>query len=322
MKSQSLATALGFISTAAAAKLHSPAPVVVDSPVGYGAGVTGGAGGNITTVTTCADLIAATNKELTTARIVYIDGLLDNCGYVSVGSNISIFGKGAKSGITNSGFHVRKATNVILQNLALGPAPPKFDIVTLEESTKIWIDHNTFISHGLSVDKDDYDGLLDITHASDAITVSWNTFTGHWKGSLVGHSDNNGAQDTGKLHITYHHNLFDKVNSRLPSVRFGSVHVFNQHVTGTNTSAVHARMGAQIYVENSVFHDTKLAMVTDIDSDAPGSICDVGNLLTGNSTIEITQTCNLTIPYPYTAEPVTAVVESLAAGAGAGKVSP
>ncbi|KAL2075887.1 hypothetical protein VTL71DRAFT_830 [Oculimacula yallundae] len=296
MKSQILLSALGLISSTTAI----PSPIsarVAGSPVGYGAG-------------------------LTTARIVYIDGLLSDCGIVDVGSNVSIFGKGTKSGVTNSGFRVRKGTNVIFQNLALGPAPPKGDILAIDESTKIWVDHNTFISHGLTGGKDDYDGLLDISHAADFITVSWNKFSGHWKGSLVGHSDNNAAQDTGKLHVTYHHNQFDKVNSRLPSVRFGTVHVFNNHITGSDTSGVNSRMGAQVYVENSVFDNTKLAMVTDLDSDLPGYLCDVGNLLTGTSTTRITQKCSLKIPYTYKADAVTSVAASVAAGAGVGKVSP
>jgi pectate lyase len=42
-------------------------------------------------------------------------------------------------------------------------------------------------------------GLLDITHAADFVTISWNTFADHWKALLFGHSDNNAAEDTGKL---------------------------------------------------------------------------------------------------------------------------
>ncbi|KAH7342476.1 putative pectate lyase B [Rhexocercosporidium sp. MPI-PUGE-AT-0058] len=322
MKSQILVAALGLVSSATAAPSASIEARVAGSPVGYGAGTTGGAGGTTVTVTDCASLITATNKKLTTKRIVYINGLLSDCGIVDVGSNVSIFGKGTKSGVINSGFRVRQGTNVIFQNLALGPAPPKGDILAIDESTKIWVDHNTFISHGLTGGKDDYDGLLDISHAADDITVSWNKFSGHWKGSLVGHSDNNAAEDTGKLHVTYHHNQFDKVNSRLPSVRFGTVHVYNSHITGTDTSGINSRMGAQVYVEASVFDNTKLAMVTDLDSDLPGFLCDVNNLLTGTSTTRITQKCSLKIPYSYTAEKASTVAASVANGAGVGKVSP
>lgn len=37
---------------------------------------------------------------------------------------------------------------------------------------------------------------------------------------LIGHSDNNGAEDKGHLRITYHGNHFLNVNSRVPSLRF------------------------------------------------------------------------------------------------------
>jgi pectate lyase len=158
MKTQIFVAALGLISSTSAAPSASIEARVAGAPVGYGAATTGGAGGTTTTVTTCAALVAAVDKKSVVKRIVYIDGLLTGCGIVDVGSNVSIFGKGAKSGIKDSGFRVRKNTNVIFQNLSLGPAPPKGDVLAIDESTKIWIDHNDFISHGLTGGKDDYDG--------------------------------------------------------------------------------------------------------------------------------------------------------------------
>ncbi|KAJ5032728.1 uncharacterized protein L3040_009322 [Drepanopeziza brunnea f. sp. 'multigermtubi'] len=318
MKSQVLVAALGLISSSVAVPARIQARA--ESPIGYGAATTGGAGGTETTVSSCEALIAAVNKKDTSKKIVYIEGMISGCGVVDVGSNTSVLGKGASAGVKDTGFRVRKGENVIFQNLAMGPAPAKSDLLAISESTKIWIDHNTFASMGLTGGKDDYDGLLDITHAADDITVSWNKFSGHWKGSLVGHSDKAATKDSGKFHITYHHNLFDKVNSRLPSVRFGTVHIFNNHVTGTQTSGINSRMGAQVYVEECVFNDTKLAMVTDLDSAEPGSICDVNNILTGTSTTRITQECTLKVPYQYTAEKASGVEASVAAGAGAGKM--
>jgi pectate lyase len=181
-------------------------------------------------------------------------------------------------------------------------------------------------------------GLLDITHASDYITVSWNSkhfpslpltaanplteFHDHWKGSLIGHSDNNAGEDTGKLHVTYHHNSFINVNSRLPSIRFGTVHIYNDYHKTNPASGVNSRMGAQVRVENSVFENTQLALVTNLDSDADGSICDVNNILSGSSTKRITKTCNLKVPYSYSAEPASSVANSVNNGAGVGKVAP
>ena len=57
--------------------------------------------------------------------------------------------------------------------------------------------------------------------------------------------------------------------------------------------------------ENNVFDNVQLALVTDLDSDLPGNICNVGNVLSGGSTLRITSECNLKvcqhlIPRPWT----------------------
>lgn len=50
----------------------------------------------------------------------------------------------------------------------------------------------------------------------------------HWKASLVGHSDSNGAEDT-KITVSYSNNYFSGVNSRTPSFRFGHGHIWNNY---------------------------------------------------------------------------------------------
>ena len=80
--------------------------------------------------------------------------------------------------------------------------------------------------------------MLDITHAADYITVSWNIIRNHWKTSLVGHSDSNAGEDLGHLRVTYHHNWFDHTFERSPRVRFGeTVHVFNNYYSNINKNS-------------------------------------------------------------------------------------
>lgn len=53
-----------------------------------------------------------------------------------------------------------------------------------------------------------YDGLCDVTHASDYVTISNTYFHDHYKVSLVGHSDSNADEDTGHLTVTYANSEF------------------------------------------------------------------------------------------------------------------
>jgi pectate lyase len=149
------------------------------------------------------------------------------------------------------------------------------------------------------VDKDYYDGLLDITHASDHVTVSWSKFSDHWKGSLIGHSDSNSAEDTGKLHVTYHHNHWNNVNSRLPSLRFGTGHIFSSCFENTPTSGVNVRMGAHVLVEESHFRNVTLPIVTNLSSKVEGTATSKNNIFEGGEA-RITKPAAISIPYKYT----------------------
>ena len=125
------------------------------------------------------------------------------------------------------------------------------DGIGVQASSNVWIDHCEFASD-LDHDKDYYDGLVDITHASEWVTVSNCYLHDHWKASLIGHSDNNGAEDTGHLHVTQHNNYWFNIGSRTPSLRFGTGHVFNSYFLSMDTG-IDSRDGAQILVQSNDF---------------------------------------------------------------------
>ncbi len=77
-----------------------------------------------------------------------------------------------------------------------------------------------YIGTSSEADKSSYDGLLDITHGCYGITVTNSKLYTHWKASLVGHSDNNGAEDVA-IRVTFALNWWYDLNSRTPSFRFG-----------------------------------------------------------------------------------------------------
>ncbi len=316
MRTRRSALAAAALAATAVLTLPQSASAADATPVGFGAGTTGGGSATAVTVSTLDAFKSAVTGS--SSKVVKVNGLISLSGQVDIGSNTTVLGVGSASGFTGGGLRLKKVTNVVVRNLNISKPVAPADGITVQASTQVWIDHNAF-SSDLDHGKDYYDGLVDISHASDYVTVSWNTFKNHYKGSLVGHSDNNASEDTGHLRVTYHHNWFDQVNSRIPSLRFGTGHFYDNYVVGAET-AVHSRMGAQMFVQNNVFRDTEVAVTTSRDSDVDGYANLSGNDLGGAAT-EISQVGTFTSPpYSYTAEPASTVVASVTAGAGTGKL--
>jgi pectate lyase len=175
------------------------------------------------------------------------------------GSNTTIVGLGRNATIRGAWLDIRgtanvanSRSNIIVRNItfqdtfdcfpawaptdgALGSWNSQYDSISLRDTNNAWIDHNTFEDRATAdstlplhfgVIFQVHDGLLDITNASDLVTVSWNRFRNHDKLMLIGSSDT-AAADRGKLRVTLHHNLFDGIGQRAPRVRFGQVHVYN-----------------------------------------------------------------------------------------------
>ena len=134
----------------------------------------------------------------------------------------------------------------------------------------------------------------------------------------MGHSDN-AKTDKGKLRVTYHHNDFKNINSRLPSVRFGTAHVYSSCYNG-GISGVNSRMGAQVLVESNSFTGVQRAVVTNLDSDLEGFATERNNIFT-NSATQITQKGSWTPSYKYTVDPAASACSIVAKSAGVGVVT-
>src|SRR3954452_13513386 len=177
-----------------------------------------------------------------------------------VGSNVTIVGVGEDAGIVGGALTIRGSDNVIVRNLHLSDAYDCFtswdptdndgtgawyaayDNLWVTESTHVWADHNTFddgknppesLPHVYGPKFEVHDGLLDVTNGADLVTVSWNAFRHHDKTSIVGSSDSRVA-DRGKLRVTFHHNLWEDIGQRAPRVRYGDVHVYDNHYVVTD----------------------------------------------------------------------------------------
>ncbi|EIN04238.1 pectin lyase-like protein [Punctularia strigosozonata HHB-11173 SS5] len=280
-------------------------------------GTTGGAGGTVTTVTSLADLRSAVTGA--TPKIVQVSGIITGDGdTIDVGNHTTVIGLGSNSGVTGGGFRVKKGTNVIFRNLKLSKSPHPTDLIELQTSTNIWVDHNTFTSD-LDHDKDFYDGQLDMNHGTDFVTVSWNIFQQHFKTSLVGGSDNTGDEDSGHLRVTYHHNWFLDVNSRTPSIRFGTGHIYNNYFDNVFDSAIDSRDGAQTLVESNVFNN-----VTDpIETTLNGGFSNQRNNIFQDTTLDSDLAVGTltSVPYTYATDAASAVVAAVTASAGAAIVT-
>lgn len=116
------------------------------------------------------------------------------------------------------------------------------DGITISRAQNIWLDHLT-VSDGDTPDSiitdgsTRHDGALDIVRGSDYVTVS-NTLVGdHGKTTLVGNGDSGRAwSDENRLHVTFTGMWWYGTGSRLPLVRYGQLHTFNNLVEGTTDS--------------------------------------------------------------------------------------
>lgn len=262
-------------------------------------GTTGGKGGTTTTVSTLAQFTKAATAS--GSYVIYVKGAISGATQVKVESDKTIVGASGSS-LTGIGLYVKDQSNVILRNLAISKVKAaNGDAIGIQASTNVWVDHCD-LSSDMSNGKDYYDGLLDITHASNYITVS-NTFLhDHYKASLVGHSDSNEDEDTGYLKVTYANNYWYNVNSRAPSVRFGTVHIYNNYYLTLGSTGINSRMGAQVRVESTTFEDCSDATaITSVDSDEDGYVT-VSDVSLGGSTNDAPAGSfkASSIPYSYT----------------------
>ncbi|ETK35755.1 pectate lyase family protein [Microbispora sp. ATCC PTA-5024] len=211
--------------------------------------------------------------------------------------------------IRHINLHVDKADNVIIRDIHFQDAADCFpqwdptdgdegnwnslyDNVSVTGSTHVWIDHNTFDDGGNPDSRQPllfgrpyqvHDGETDITNGSDLVTVSWNEFADHDKTMLIG-STNNPAADSGRLRVTVHHNHFVNTLQRLPRVRFGQVHVYDNYYEIPDASAFVYALGvgvqSQIVAQDNLFRLGRGVDPADLLHDWGGTaLTATGNLL-------------------------------------------
>ncbi|QRW19895.1 pectate lyase [Rhizoctonia solani] len=277
--------------------------------IGYAAqgSTTGGIGGSTITVTSLAALTSAVASD--SAKIVIVSGTITGNTVVKVGSNTSLLGKSGSS-LVGVGLRVNKKNNVIIRNLKISKVLASAgDALGIQEASKVWVDH-VDLSSDRDHDKDFYDGLLDVTHGSTFVSITNSNLHDHYKASLVGHSDNNESEDK-KITVTYALNRFSNLNSRMPSFRFGTGHLFNNYFVNSN-DGINTRLGAQLLVENNVWEGVKKPLYATDNGFAVAR----GNDFGGASNSAPTGTFSKA-PYSYTLLDAGKVKSTVSSSAGA-----
>jgi pectate lyase len=284
----------------------------------YTGAVTGGAGGPTVTVSNLTDLSAAIVDDV--PRVVQVSGTINlGSSNVRFGSNKTIVGLGTNSGFIGNLKGVSE-TNVIIQNLnftnpnVVGDG----DGLTMEGCTHVWIDHCAFVDCG--------DGSLDIKRGSDLVTVSWSKFSytfnsGHNFVNLIGHSDGNASQDSGKLRITWHHNWWSTgCVERMPRVRFGRMHMYNNYFNAPgNNYCIRASIQSETLAESNYFEN--------VDEpfnyyDPVGKIRELNNVFVNVTNLIAANDTVFSPPYAYSPDPAANVKSLVMAGAGTGGGTP
>jgi pectate lyase len=228
---------------------------------------TGGGAAAAVRPTTVQELLAYASDA--TPRVIEIEGTFD-VPRLDIKSNKTLVGIGANATI-NGGLRIRGSSdapvqNVIVRNLRINGATSNVD----NDAVQIYFAHHVWIDHCEIWDGPD--GNLDMTHAVNWVTVSWTKFryttdyerpsgetSDHRFSSLLGHSDGNASEDAGRLKVTFHHNWWaERVIERMPRVRYGQVHVFNNYFSSSgNNYCVRAGRNARLLIEGNYFHGVK-----------------------------------------------------------------
>ncbi|MBT3150873.1 pectate lyase [Streptomyces sp. CHD11] len=251
-------------------------------------GTTGGAGGRTVRATTGTAIHQALcgRADSSTPIVIQVEGTINhgNTTKVSGGScntaadkielkqisNVTVVGVGKGAVFDQLGIHIRESSNIIIQNVTVrnvrksgSPTSNGGDAIGMESDVRnVWVDHTTLEASG--GESAGYDGLFDMKDNTQYVTLSYSTLRNSGRGGLVGSSES----DRSNSHITFHHNLYENIDSRTPLLRGGVAHMYNNHYRNLNESGINSRAGARAKVDNNYFEDSKDVLGTFYTSEA------------------------------------------------------
>jgi pectate lyase len=312
-------------------------------------GTTGGAGGQTVRATTGTAIHTAlcNRASSSTPIIIQVEGTItvgntakvsgDSCntaaGVIELKqiSNVTLIGVGGGAVFDQIGIHIRESSNIIVQNVTVqnvkksgSPTSNGGDAIGMESSVhNVWVDHNTLFASG--GEDQGYDSLIDMKAGTNYVTVSYNTLRNSGRGGLIGSSDS----DTGNGPVTFHHNLYENIDSRTPLLRAATAHIYNNYYVSLNKSGINPRDGGRAKVENNYFKNSQDVLGT-FYTDLMGSWQVAGNIFdnvtwtspgTENHPAgpNVQSNTTISIPYAYTLDAASCVPTVVAQTAGANK---
>lgn len=310
---------------------ETKAPVTFDdSVVGWASvadlgleGTTGGDGGELVEVTTLADFAREAGVE--GARVIVVNGVIGDGTRVTIASNKTVLG--AVGAEVHGGLRVDGGSNVIVRNLKIvgnncsdspGDCSGGADAFSIGDGAHhVWVDHCDV--------SDGSDGNLDVNDGADYVTISHTRFSysgqrpgSHQFSNLVGSGDDV-PTDAGHLRVTYHHNWWaDNVHERMPRVRYGAVHVFNNLYTAAgNNYCIGLGYYANVLSEHNAFVGVHDPIQSLKYSNEQSVLVSRGDLFFGtNGARDGKDGAGFEPPYAYELEDATSIDQSVRTNAG------
>ena len=216
-----------------------------------------------------------------------------NMADISNAKNVTVEGIGANAMIFQWGFTWKSCTGIEVRNLTFDDYTE--DACSFEGSSsdvtkygRYWIHNNTF-NQGKNYwdvcseqDKHYGDGAMDLK-CLKGVTASYNQFYQCKKTGLVGGSDSVLTMD-----VTFHHNYYNQVGSRLPLGRQANMHIYNNYYYKCSTCQ-DIRANAFVLSEKNYFEGCSAAQkVTTNDKYKYTVIKSFEDYITGGGTTQAT----------------------------------
>ena len=204
----------------------------------------------------------------------YSSGEFDTCWNdcsISNVSNVTVEGVGNDAGIFQWGFTWAKCNSIEIKNLTFSDYTE--DACSFQTGSNgdvkayghYWVHNNTFNrgknNWDLTYEQDKYagDGATDYKQCSN-ITSSYNIFNTCKKTGLIGGSNSNLT-----MNVTFHHNYYNEVGSRLPLGRQANMHIYNNYYYACSVCQ-DIRANAFVLSESNYFENCGSPQLVTTDS--------------------------------------------------------